>query len=278
MSKSTAKGWRQNREHISPYIENPDSIHPIPPTRFFDQLSYIGDNDVGSFLLETSAGLVLIDCGWPTAERVNMIENGIKELGLRCEDLVCIIVTHGHGDHWGCADHFREKYGAKIYMTEIDYNYARDPVKSPRRQLHYEVFDFLTDGETLRIGTTEIHVVLTPGHTPGCISLIIPITDEGRPHFAALWGGTGIGRSSKLERRYAYLSSLYKFREECSRFSVDVEIAVHPFVDNSEQRLALCRSICNGVPNPYVIGQEAYHRYEDMLFEKVLETIDPSEL
>lgn len=278
MKQNNTKSWRPDRDHVSPYIENPNSIHPIPPTRFFDQLSYIGDNDVGSFLLETSAGLVLIDCGWPTDDRVQMIESGIEALGLRCDDLTCIIVTHGHGDHWGNADHFREKYGAKIYMSEIDYNFARDPVKSPRRQLHYQVFDFLTDGEVLRVGDTEIKAVLTPGHTPGCLSLIIPVTDEGRPHFAALWGGTGIGRSSKLERRYAYLSSLYKFREVCDSYGVDVELAVHPFVDNSEQRLAVCRSICNGVPNPYVIGRDAYHRYEDMLFKKVLDSIDPSEL
>ena len=261
--------WRVKRPHSPPPFGDYSVIHPIPPTRFFDQLSFIGDSDVGSFILETGDGLAMIDCGWSSDERVRMIESGIRELGLHCEDLKVVIITHGHGDHWGRADYFREKYGAVIYMSRRDYEHARDPIASPRRQIHFEVYDFLGDGDELRIGDVSLTVVSTPGHTPGCLSLIIPVTDEGRLHHAALWGGTGISAQAPADRKQAYLDSLYHFREVCREKHVDVEISAHPFVYNTELKLQLCREIVDGVANPFVIGEEAYSRYEDMFIDLV---------
>src|SRR5271163_2451607 len=40
----------------------------VPPTRFFDNLSYVGNNFVGVYVLQTSAGLILFDSSQNTAE------------------------------------------------------------------------------------------------------------------------------------------------------------------------------------------------------------------
>ena len=47
-----------------------------------------------------------------------------------------------------------------------------------------------TDGMKLTLGDTTLTLYLTPGHTLGTISTLIPVKDGGRPHVAALWGGT----------------------------------------------------------------------------------------
>ena len=44
-------------------------------------------------------------------------------------------------------------------------------------------------------------------------------------------------------------------------------ISLPQFVDNSIERLNVIRNICNGVPNPFVIGKEAYKRYEQLFVE-----------
>ena len=96
------------------------------------------------------------------------------------------------------------------------------------------------------------------------MSFIIPVTDEGRPHHLALWGGTGILPDSDKE---AYLASVEKFSQICDGYEVDAEISNHPFVDNSLLRLEVIRNIVDGVPNPFVIGREAYRRYERMFYD-----------
>lgn len=57
-----------------------------------------------------------------------------------------------------------------------------------RPPITFEVDHFLEDGEELDFGDVKIRCVFTPGHSIGCFSFIIPVTDEGRPHKAALWG------------------------------------------------------------------------------------------
>ena len=48
----------------------------------------------------------------------------------------------------------------------------------------------VTDGMKLSLGDTTLTMYLTPGHTQGTISTLIPVKDNGQPHIAALWGGT----------------------------------------------------------------------------------------
>ena len=47
-----------------------------------------------------------------------------------------------------------------------------------------------TDGQKLTLGDTTITMYVTPGHTLGTISSIIPVKDGGVTHMAAYWGGT----------------------------------------------------------------------------------------
>ena len=55
----------------------------------------------------------LIDIG-PTTS-VNAVLDGIKKVGIRPEDVDCIIPTHIHLDHAGAAWCFAQ-HGAKIYL------------------------------------------------------------------------------------------------------------------------------------------------------------------
>ncbi len=49
-----------------------------------------------------------------------------------------------------------------------------------------------TDGQKLTLGDTTLTLYITPGHTPGTISTVFPVKDNGTPHLAALWGGVGL--------------------------------------------------------------------------------------
>src|SRR4029453_9323164 len=46
------------------------------------------------------------------------------------------------------------------------------------------------DGYKLTLGDTTVQIIATPGHTPGTLSYVFPVRDEGRPVMVAYSGGT----------------------------------------------------------------------------------------
>ncbi|KAI3551870.1 hypothetical protein CSPX01_00546 [Colletotrichum filicis] len=50
----------------------------------------------------------------------------------------------------------------------------------------------LIDKQELTVGNVTFMSILTPGHSPGNLSLVFPVFEQGVPHIAGLNGGTGI--------------------------------------------------------------------------------------
>ena len=71
-----------------------------------------------------------------------------------------VIATHWHPDHWMTYDAVRTATGAPVLVG------ARE-IKIPEERIDGR----LEDGQEVRVGTTRITVLHTPGHTPGSISL-----------------------------------------------------------------------------------------------------------
>lgn len=96
----------------------------------------------------------------------------VKEQGLSVE---WILETHAHADHLTGSHYLKEKLGGKIgigeHIKEVLefwvplFNIAKDT------PLDGSQFDHLfKDGETFNIGSIEVKVMHTPGHTPACVS------------------------------------------------------------------------------------------------------------
>ena len=250
-------GWRPIVDHDPPSPGK--GRDPFPATKFFDNLAFIGNRNVCCFLVITSEGLVLIDCMNPGDELY--IEQCIRDLGYDPADLKAILITHGHGDHYGNAAYFREKYGTKIYMSSVDEAMAIVPKTMPDGRisvLEWRMDGYIESGEKFVLGDEAIEFYATPGHTPGCLSFIIPVTDEGRPHKVMLWGGTGVPADPELQAKYR--QSVIEFTAICAKEGVDCEVSNHPFVDQLCERLSVVRVITNGTPNPMVASTDAVAR------------------
>ena len=267
-------GWRPIRPHRPDF----DAQVPCKPTRFFDQMSYIGDRSVCCFLLETSEGLVLIDAMWPDDQYLNLIKEGIQELGHSLEELNHIVLTHGHADHFGASDVLRRDYGCKIYLSEIDNAYGKDPDQipgmDPLQPLTWDAAVLLQDGDVLEFGDTKIQCVLTPGHTPGCMSFIIDVTDCGAPHKVMLWGGTGVMPWTDPDE---YMASVDKLEDLCKEQSVDCYVSNHPFVDLAYFKLDIINHMVDGVNNPFVTTPADVITYMEMFRGRGQEVKDQRE-
>ncbi len=275
MNKLENKGWRPNKDHQYPF-EKGERHHvknPFEPTRVFDQMFFIGDEFCCSPVFETSEGLLMIDCMEPDDNYLQLIIDSIEKMGHSLEELKTILITHGHVDHWGKADYFRDHYGTKIYMSKEDEEYAHLPnTRSPVGPMHYNVDGYIEDGDVFTMGETSVKVYATPGHTIGCLSFIINVTDNSEPHKMALWGGEGLPKNHP--DKYLFVESCDYFVEAIKKEGADGEISNHSFVDLTIPRLEICRNLIRGMAHPFVIGIDAtveYHLTNKYVCQKAIE-------
>jgi metallo-beta-lactamase class B len=193
----------------------------------------------------------------------------LTKLGLNPKDIKYVIVSHAHSDHIGGAKLLQDRFNAHVLMSAADWDLTARNTQSwpkPRRDM------VVTDGQRLTLGDTTLTMYLTPGHTPGTISTLVPVRDQGRPHLAAEWGGTGFNFTITPDkpRRYwfeTYATSADHFRDAVKRSGADVLIANHPNQDGSKAKLARLATRKPGEPHPYVIGNDSVARYVTMVGE-----------
>lgn len=79
--------------------------------------------DVNWFVVRDGSDLTLIDAGYPGD--VARVEASIRSIGAAPEDVRAILLTHAHVDHMGAANHFHDRYGTPILMSETETAHAR---------------------------------------------------------------------------------------------------------------------------------------------------------
>jgi glyoxylase-like metal-dependent hydrolase (beta-lactamase superfamily II) len=121
------------------------------------------------------------------------------------------------------------------------------------------------DGETFTLGDETVRVILTPSHTAGTLSVIVPVKDHGEPHVAAVLGGTEIPVSGS--QRTAYVTSALHFAIVADSAHVDAELNSNPFVDNAIVRMDSLRHAGASDKNPFLIGTDGFQKYMGVIAE-----------
>jgi metallo-beta-lactamase class B len=240
----------------------------VEPVKVFDNLLFVGEKEYSAWAVLTSDGIIVIDPIFDYSVEEEVV-NGLKKLGQDPARIRYVLVSHAHRDHVGGARLLQERFKARVVMTAADWDLlAGDPGNYPKPTRDMVA----TDGMKLTLGDTTLTLHTTPGHTLGTISTIIPVKDGGRPHTAALWGGTAFnwvanpGRYITPQRPAkfwfdSYIASAKKFRDIARKANADVIIANHTNFDGSKTKLPAMATRRATDPHPYVVGADAVGRY-----------------
>jgi metallo-beta-lactamase class B len=230
------------------------------PVKVFDNLYWLGQTEYSVWAITTSAGIIVIDTIFDYSVEDEVVE-GMKTVGLDPANIKYVIVSHGHSDHSGGAKLLQDRFHAHVLMSAADWDLLdRSRGTKPARDM------VVADGQTLTLGDTTLTMYITPGHTPGTISTIFPVTDHGERHIVAEWGGTAFNFTITPDRDreywfHQYIASALRFRALVKTAGADVMISNHTNFDGSKQKLPALGSRQPGDPNPWVIGNDAVLRY-----------------
>ena len=245
----------------------------IPATKIFDNVYAIGNSGTAVYVVQTTAGLVMID-SLAANEGETQLLPGFQKLGLDPAKVKTILVAHGHGDHFGGSAYFQQKYDSRVYLAIADWavmeraaqNQANAPVKKANVAAPPRHDGELKDGEPVVVGGVSFTPVAIPGHTPGSMGFVFPVKDNGRTHMAALFGGawlTTVPLTDEVAQQY--IKSIAHFREATKKAKVDVALANHPLMMPFQESLDHTAARKKGEANPFVVGQAGYQKFLDVM-------------
>jgi metallo-beta-lactamase class B len=222
---------------------------PRAPFRVFGNTYYVGTAGLSAVLVTSDNDLILLDGALP--QSATLIDQSIRTLGFRTEDIRLIVNSHAHLDHAGAIAALQRASGAVVAASPAGAraleqgkplpddpqagSSAFPPVKSVR---------IVADGEVLRVGTLAITAHLTPGHTPGsttwtwqscestkCLNVVYAdsLNSVSEPGFRFTGDATHPSRVESFRQSIAKVAAL----------PCDILVTVHPEFAGMSKKLAL---------------------------------------
>jgi metallo-beta-lactamase class B len=238
------------------------------PVKVFDNLYFVGQTEYSAWAVTTSDGIIVIDPIFDYSVEDEVV-GGLKAMGFDPANIKYVLVSHAHYDHVGGASYLQDRFNAKVILSEADWRLlegTKSPWRKPRREI------VATDGQKLTLGDTTLTLHITPGHTLGTISTLIPVRDGAARHTAAYWGGTafnwvtnraGYITPERPDRFWfdKYIESTARFRGLARAARADVILSNHTDFDGSKVKLPALATRQPGSPHPYVVGADSIDRY-----------------
>ncbi len=230
--------------------QSPDWTEPFPPFHIAGPLYYVGSKGLANYLVTTSQGNILINSDLEA--NVPMIQASIEKLGFKFKDTKILLISHAHWDHDAGSAMIKELTGATYMVMDADVPVVESGGKtdfaygSPNFLYRPTKVDrVLHDGDEVRLGSAVLVAHVTPGHTKGCTTWTMEVTERGKTYNVVILGSPNVNPGYKLEdyeRMWRVLKSLqcdiflgahgsYFGLEE--KYSLMKDEGANPFIDPS---------------------------------------------
>ncbi len=256
-----------------PTPPNPDDMKPQGPVKLFDDLYFIGNKVVGSWVIPTSEGIVLIEASAEADHWEKVLKPGLDEIGLGSEKILALLLTHGHMDHYGGSDHIMRATGCDVCLSAVDAVYMNTRKKNIRTNKESGVSApmitrIIAPGDELVFGDHVISVLDGAGHSPGCLNYSMEVHDNGEPHRFIMMGGYGVFGTFEWEDVQTSVMYALKFASTCvnaweyaKAHNCDIFFNPHPHLCNMYQTAEENKNRKPGDPNAFVIGRDGVRQW-----------------
>jgi metallo-beta-lactamase class B len=235
------------------------------PAKVADNFYFLGTKIHNAWALVGSEGIIVFEALFDYAAP-DEIADGMRKLGLDVNKVKYVVLSHAHGDHDGGARFLQDKMSAAhlVYggpdWDAVDKSTNR-PGGKPKRDMTG------TDGMKLSVGDASIQLVTTPGHTPGTLSFLFEVKDNGKPLRVAYVGGTAIPFDSTAAYYDGYIASVKKMAKAAADFGATTLLSNHTEFDNGYYKAHTAASRKPGEANPFDVGRNAVDRYFTLVEE-----------
>ena len=238
--------------------ERPVWNKPQVPFRVIGNIYYVGMAGVSAFLIVTPKGDILTDGGLP--ESAPFIEKNIQALGFKLGDVKILLNSHAHFDHSGGLAKLKADTGAKFYASTGDRPFLESghitfgpAAKIDTIPVHVD--HAVADGETVSLGDVTLTAHVMPGHTKGCTTWTMNLTEAGVARKVMFFCSISVA-GNPLVGNAAYPNIVEDYRSSFARLKkmkADIFLAPHGDQFKLADKLARMKP---GAPNPFIDAGE----------------------
>ena len=228
---------------------------PAPAFKVIGNVYYVGTHGLSSWLIKTPAGLILLDGALP--ESASLIEQHIADLGFRLSDVKILLNSHAHFDHTGGLAQLKRDTHAVLIASAGDRvsletgTYLGSETVESLRAPPVKVDRLVADGGKVSLGGVSLTAHLTPGHTRGCTSWTVPVSEAGKTYQVLFFCSASVA-ANRLAPREQYPGIVADYRRTFKAMrgmKADVFLAPHAeFFDLWGKHARLFKT----GPNPFI--------------------------
>jgi len=243
---------------------DPTWTEPFPPFHIAGNLYYVGSRGLANYLVTTPKGNILINSDLEA--NVPMIKASVEKLGFKFNDTKILLISHAHWDHDAGSALVKEATGATYMVMDrdvpvvesggkADFNYGSSSTYTP-----VKVDRVLHDGDKVELGGTVLVAHLTPGHTKGCTTWTMKVTEGGKTYDVVIIGSPNVNAGYKLVNNAAYpqIATDYELTWRVLKsLPCDIFLGAHGNYFGLDEKYPRMKP---GSPNPF-IDPDGYKKY-----------------
>lgn len=243
-----------------------DWTEPFPPFRIAGNLYYVGSKGLASYLITTPKGHILINSDLEA--NVPLLQASVSKLGFEFTDVKVLLISHAHWDHDAGSAAVKRLTGARYMVmegdapvvesggkTDFQYNSKPEWLYPPT-----EVDRVLHDGDEVVLGGTTLVAHLTPGHTRGCTTWTMKVSEGGKMVDVVIVGSPNVNPGYKLVGNELYPGIAEDYRRMfrvLGALPCDIFLGAHGSYFGMAEKVPRLKA---GAANPF-IDPEGYKKF-----------------
>src|SRR5579864_6580516 len=172
---------------------------PFPPHKVIANVYFVGTDQLGSFLITTPQGHILINSDFETT--VPVIRASVEKLGFKFTDIKILLGSHAHGDHMEGDAMAKELTAARVMAMEQDVPALKKMMPGGKE---HPIDRVLHDGDEVKLGGSVLTAHLTAGHTKGCTTWSMKATEGGKTYDVVIVCSVGVNAGTVLVNNKDY--------------------------------------------------------------------------